>query len=261
MLPTQSAGVNPQVPITTPNNSRGWHSGFQVLSVRQGWSLLLDAGVPETMARSPEPLSLVARSYLRTEQWARTPNLARHIEALVPVLQDAFGSLGRDYGEGQARALYDWMRYYFVDPTYDRVRSWTLLLWRLVHSSAVPLRLSEEAHPVILTVLTKRLGPDAAARQGDLIQQAYRVPLTPEEETLLIIDAPNPDGTFPRLDVVKRLGRILIAERPYLAWKELERRLSAREQELLLAWAREEAMALQMRTDHIPVSPTSDRLP
>jgi hypothetical protein len=258
----------------------GWEWAFLVLAVRRGHLLLLNAGAPETIARSPNLVTdcaitfLVALRDLPPEASAQSRDTALH-----GLLRETFTALTAQLGAQVVGELRAWQTRNYVDKDEKmRLWMWSVLLPRL--AGAYGTRATQTAPLPVATMQRFRgivgnyFSPELRRIDNDLATRARLQPLSDLEQVLVRVEGPSiqelrrtPSERQERLrngsasrdvdavDVVDLLGATGRRERTRKAWHELEGELTPRETALVVVWARQEGILRKM-----PVHLISSRL-
>jgi hypothetical protein len=244
----------------------GWKSGFLVLAVRRGHSLLNHASAPEWVARSPKVAAEHATAFLRSLQGLRLEPGAEadYWEAVRALLHQTFAELRNTMGDAATDQIREWLSRNFVDRDEKmRLWMWGILLPRLaaVYGTApsqAPL-VSESTRRRFEQIVAGYFSKDISKMDDELAVRARAEPLTDAERALLRVQGPSVqelerpgderrahahDGSTSsetdEVDVVDLLIATAQRERARKAWQEIETVLTPRERAMLVVWARQE---------------------
>jgi hypothetical protein len=228
-----------------------WEEGFMTLAVERGQELLAPAGLPEAIARAPNPTADVARRLLRFV--AETPLITGHetdyLQRVRALLIGVFDEIEGAVGSSVAAELRDWLLRHFVNHE-ERMRwwMWSVLLPRLASAygsgPAEGSPLPAEPTDRFNFVVRARFNADAKQADEELERRSRMKALSSLERELVTLKSGS--GEAVEVDVVASLKEAIRSERARLVWTELGKSFTPRERTLLVAWARAEGARRNM---------------
>ena len=235
-----------------------WEEAFRALAVRRIGPLLLRAGVPEMVARSPEPVQDRATAFLLAVKDVplKVGGEKMYRAAVESLLRGTFEELKIAVGPVVTEQLRAWLMRSFVDHD-ERMRLWiwSLLLPRLAgaygHSAKTPPPLPTARMQRFNDIVRSYFSPEIRQEDDDLAERARREPLSLLEQELVparitdSVDSDDPDDdVWP--DELSSLRQAIRIERARRAWDEVEKIFTPRERTMLVAWARQEGALRKM---------------
>jgi hypothetical protein len=237
----------------------GWKEGFQTIAVRRLRPLLLRAGVPEVIARSPDQAADRAIAFLLAlrDLRAKPDSDEVYYAGVELLLRRTFAELTTALGSDVTEQLRDWLTRNFADHD-ERMRLWiwSTLLPRLAaayghspkHPSPLPDQRTEQFNRIVRSYFSSDIG-----RLDDELEERVRLePLNLLEREVLAIEQAG-TGESDEAPDVQSLMEAAGNERARKAWSGINEVFTPRERTILVTWARQEGAFRKMPLDLIVV--------
>lgn len=253
-----SAGCGRQVMQT--DIELKWIFGFMPLAIRRSVLLFAEAGLPSGVVRSPSGLLRVAGRFVRTarglsgdpDEWSselfadREPAHRRESGAdpTTQLIELGFTRLADIYDDETSNIIRRWMERYVVDDLQrQNWQAWSEL-FMLTPSSyhaghlTFPLPFARYISDRLIACIERYYNPKNWENLQILANRAREMPLSPEEESLLVLLAEDVESKPEIMDVIQDMTLVTLEHRAYTVWSEIKVFLDKEDQTLLVNWAK-----------------------